>query len=258
MSKLSVEQKDVVIPGEVLAEGMDYLPGDNTYRENDKIYAKIIGLVGINGRVIKITPLSGPYILQVGDKIICEITDIAMSGWRMDTGTAYTAMMNMKDASSRFIRNNEDLSKILAIGDFVVVKTTKVTSQFLIDVTMKEPGLHKISGGRIIKINSQKVPRVIGKQGSMVSLIKQKTGCDITVGQNGRVWLRGTPEGELLAERAILMIEKKSHHDGLTDKIEKFLDENKIDLPEEKVQSPESQDDNQAYDLENNNEDNIQ
>lgn len=219
-----VNAKDIVVPGEVLAEGMDFLPGDNTYRENEKIYSKILGLVSLPpGRVVKITPLSGPYIPKAGDKIIGQVIDILMTGWRISTNTAYSAVLNIKDASSRYIRREEDLSKILGIGDYVVVKITKVTSQNLIDVTMRDPGLHKVSGGRIIKINSQKVPRVIGKQGSMISLIKDKTGCDITVGQNGVVWLRGTPEGELLTEKAIKVIEEKSHQEGLTEKMEKFL-----------------------------------
>lgn len=227
MSKILIKEKEIAIPGEELAEGMDYLPGDNTYREGEKIYSKVLGLTGVSGRVIKITPLSGPYILKVGDKIIGEVIDIAMSGWRLDTGTAYSAMLNVKDASSRFIRRDEDLSSILAIGDHAVVKITKVTSQNLIDLTMKEPGLHKISGGRLIKINSQKVPRIIGKQGSMINLIKDKTGCSITVGQNGVVWIKGAPEGELLAVKAVKLIEEKSHQEGLTEEMEKFLEKNK-------------------------------
>ncbi|MBU0459886.1 MAG: exosome complex protein Rrp4 [Nanoarchaeota archaeon] len=218
------EQRSIVIPGEALAEGMDFLPGENTYRKDDKIYAKVLGLVSLAGHVVKLTPLSGPYVPKVGDKIIGKVVDIAMSGWRLDTATAYTAMMNMKDASSRFIRNNEDLSQILAIGEYAVVKITKVTSQMLIDLTMKEPGLHKVAGGRIIKINSQKVPRVIGKQGSMISLIKEKTGCTVTIGQNGLVWIKGESDKELLAEKAIKLIQEKSHQPGLTDKIQAFLE----------------------------------
>ncbi|MBI2665698.1 RNA-binding protein, partial [Candidatus Woesearchaeota archaeon] len=193
------------------------------YRENDNIFSKVLGLASISGRVLKITPLCGPYVPKIGDKIIAKVIDIAMSGWRVDTNTAYSAMLNVKDASSRFIKKEEDLSKILAIGDYLVVKITNVTSQNLIDVTMREPGLHKIQGGRIIGMNSQKVPRVIGKQGSMISLIKTKTGCEVTVGQNGLVWLKGTPEGELKAEQAIKMVEVKSHLEGLTDRIEQFL-----------------------------------
>jgi len=223
-SKILIKEKDIVIPGECLAEGMDYLPGNCTYREGEQIFSKMLGIVSLSGRAIKITPLAGPYVLKVRDKIIGVVTDIMMNGWRINTNTAYSAVLNIKDATTRFVKNDEDLSKILAIGDPVIVKITKVTSQNLIDLTMKEPGLHKINGGRIIRINTQKVPRIIGREGSMIALIKKKTNCDITVGQNGLVWIKGTPEEELLTERAIRMIEEKSHLGGLTDKVEAFLD----------------------------------
>ncbi|MBI2666403.1 RNA-binding protein [Candidatus Woesearchaeota archaeon] len=223
MGTLKAQERNIVIPGEILAEGMDYLPGENTYREQENIYSKVLGLVTLVGRVIKITPLSGPYVLKIGDKIIAQVTDITMNGWRVSTNTAYTAMLNVKDATTRFVKKEEDLSKILAIGDYVVVRIVNVTSQNLIDVIMKEPGLHKISGGRIISLNSQKVPRLIGKQGSMISLIKERTGCEITVGQNGLVWLKGTPEGEYLAEQAVHLVEEKAHLEGLTVRMEKFL-----------------------------------
>lgn len=221
---ITVNERDIVIPGELLASGMDLVPGDNTYRHNENIYSKNIGLVSIAGRVIRITPLSGPYVPKIGDKIIARVIDITMSGWRVSTGTAYSAMLNVKDATTRFIKKEEDLSQILGIGDYIIVTLINVTSQNLIDVSMKEPGLQKIVGGRIIKINSQKVPRVIGKKGSMVSLIKEKTQCDVVVGQNGFVWIKGTAaESERLAEKAIKMIEEKSHIEGLTEKVDQFL-----------------------------------
>lgn len=223
MSTICVKEREIVIPGEALAEGLDFLPGENTYREQEKIYSKVLGLANIAGRVMKVTPLTGPYVPKIGDKIIGNVIDITMSGWRVATNTAYSAMLNVRDASSRFIKKEEDLSRILAIGDYVVVTIINVTSQNLIDVSMREPGLHKISGGRIISINCQKVPRVIGKQGSMISLIKEKTGCEITVGQNGLVLIKGTPEGEYKAEQAIKLVERKSHLEGLTDKIQTFL-----------------------------------
>lgn len=228
MSQILIKERDIVIPGEALAEGMDFLPGENTYREEENIYSKVLGLANIVGRVIKITPFSGPYVPKPGDNIIGKVFDITFSGWRVDTDTAYSALLNVKDATMKFVRKEEDLSKIIAIGDYVFVKIVNVTSQNLIDITMKEPGLCKITGGRVIRINNQKVPRIIGKQGSMISLIKNKTHCDITVGQNGIIWIKGSPEGELLAVRAIKQIEEKSHQEGLTEKMEKFLNENLI------------------------------
>lgn len=224
MSELLTKEREIVTPGEVLAEGLDYLPGAHTYRQGEKIISEVMGLVSLSGRAIKITPLSGPYIPKIRDKIIGKVIDITLSGWRIDTNTAYSALLNVKDATPRFIRKDEDLSKILAIGDYVVVKLINVTSQNLLDVTMKEPGLHKIIGGRIMKINPQKVPRIIGREGSMIMLIKTKTNCEITIGQNGLVWIKGTPEMEYLTEQVIKLIEEKSHQEGLTEKVEAFLD----------------------------------
>jgi len=224
MSEILVENKNVVVPGEVLATGIDYLPGDNTYREGEQILSKSVGLVSISGRVIKITPLSGPYKPRVGDKIIGQVIDIAMSGWRITTNTAYSAMLNVKDATTRFVRRDEDLSKIIAIGDYVVAKIVKVTSQNLIDLSMSEPDLYKINGGRVVNICPQKVPRVIGKMGSMVSLIKKYTNCDITVGQNGLILIKAKPEGdEYLAEQAVKLVEKEAHRSGLNERVESFL-----------------------------------
>jgi exosome complex component RRP4 len=92
---------------------------------------------------------------------------------------------------------------------------------------MKGVGLNKLKGGRIINVASNKVPRIVGKQGSMVSMIKDATKCNISVGQNGLVWINGTPDGELLAVKAIRKIEEESHLSGLTDRVKEFLDKNK-------------------------------
>ena len=223
MSNIVVENRDIVIPGDLLAEGMDYIPGDFTFREDEKIFSKILGMVSVSGRVLKVTALSGPYAPKIGDKIIAKVTDVLMSGWRVNTNTAYTAVLNVRDATTRFVRKGEDLTGILDIGDFLVCKISNVTSQNLIDVTMKEPGLKKVEGGRIMKINCNKVPRVIGKKASMIQLIKEATGVEITVGQNGLVWLRGSADGELKAQQVVRMIEQRAHESGLTGKVSKFL-----------------------------------
>lgn len=221
---LLVKEKEIVAPGEAVAEGMDYLPGAYTYRMNEKVIAKKLGLVELEGRAIKLIPLSGRYLPRVGDKIIGKVYDITMSGWLVDTNCAYTAMLNSKD-TTRFIRKGEDLTRYFDVGDYIKAMIVNVTSQNLVDLSMKEPGLTKLSGGRVIKINPHKVPRVIGKQGSMVMLIKDKTGCNISVGQNGIIWISGeNPEKELLAIEAIKKIEAEAHTEGLTERVTQLLD----------------------------------
>ena len=228
MSKIIVQDKSIAVPGETLAVGMDMLPGSGTYREGESIKANRLGLAVIDGRTIKLIPLSGRYIPKTGDTIICKVIDVSFSGWRLDTNSAYSAMMSMKDATSEFIARGANLTQYYDLGDYVMCKIVNVTSQKLVDVTMKGPGLRKLRGGRVIEVDPNKVPRIIGKQGSMVIMIKDATKCNISVGQNGLVWIDGEPLNELLAIQTIRKIERESHLSGLTDKIKDFLEKNGV------------------------------
>jgi exosome complex component RRP4 len=239
MGEFLVKEKDIVVPGEVLATGMDCFPSMGTYREGEKIYSSNLGLVNISGKVVKIIPLSGVYEPKKGDVIIGQVTDVLLFGWRLDINTSYTAMLSLKDGTSDFVSKGTDLTKYYKLGDYLMVTIVNVTSQKLIDLSMKGPGLRKLSGGRIIKVNSHKVPRIIGKHGSMVSMIKSATDCKILVGQNGLIWLNGEPSKEVIAVKAIRMIEDQAHISGLTDKMKAYLEEvtgRKIEeMPQEQV-----------------------
>lgn len=224
MGKLLVKNKDIAVPGEILAEGMDNLPGEGTYRDGENIIGGRLGLVVVDGRAVKLIALSGRYIPKKHDTIIGKVEDITFSGWRIDTNSAYPAMLSMKDATSDYIARGADLTMYYDLGDYVVCNIVNVTSQKLVDVSMKGIGLRKLSGGRVVEVNTHKVPRIIGKQGSMVSMIKEATNCGIVVGQNGLVWIDGEPKGELIAVNAIKKIEEESHLSGLTDKIKEFLE----------------------------------
>jgi exosome complex component RRP4 len=224
MSELLVKQKDVVVPGQIIAKGIDYLPSHGTYRKDDTIIANRLGLINIEGKVIKTIPLAGVYMPKRNDVIIGKVSDILISGWRLDINSPYSAVLSMKEGSFDFIQKGADLTRYFNLEEYVVVKITNVTSQNLVDVTAKGPGLKKLRGGRIIKVNTHKIPRIIGKKGSMVSLIKNATGCRIIAGQNGLIWLDGEPEKEYIAVRAINMIEDKSHVAGLTDLVKAYLE----------------------------------
>ena len=89
---------------------------------------------------------------------------------------------------------------------------------------MKGVGLRRLTGGQIVDITPAKVPRVIGKGGSMISLIKQYTKCRIFVGQNGRIWIDGDLKDIALTLKVIQKIEKEAHLIGLTNEIEKYFE----------------------------------
>src|SRR3989344_9338683 len=115
----------------------------------------------------------------------------------------------------------------MKVGDMAIVKIFAIAGKG-VDVTKKERGLGKIEEGLIFKINPNKVPRIIGKEGSMIKLIRDKTGCDITAGQNGFIWILGDKiENELLAKKSVEFIAERSFVEGLTEKVEKFFSEEK-------------------------------
>ena len=225
MGDLLVKEKSVVVPGDILADGMDYLPGFNVFREGEKLIAKRLGLVNLSGRLVKILPLSGIYMPRRGDIIIGKVVSIGLSGWRVDFGWPYEANLSLKDASSDYIERTDDLTKYYDVNDYVVAQITNVSGSKIMDLTMKGPGLRKLSAGRLIYISPSKVPRVIGKGGSMINLIKDLTDSRISVGQNGIVWLVGTDaQKELIAVEAIQKIEDESHLSGLTDRVKEYIE----------------------------------
>ena len=123
----------------------------------------------------------------------------------------------------RRFENNNNLLDFAKIGDSLAFRIVNIKKPS-VDLGLKSRNLGKLNDGRIIKINSHKVPRVIGKEGSMINLIKEKTDTEITVGQNGLIWIKGELENEEKAMNAIKLIERESIFNGLTQKVEKILE----------------------------------
>ncbi|MEM5872367.1 MAG: exosome complex RNA-binding protein Rrp4 [Candidatus Aenigmatarchaeota archaeon] len=222
-SELLVNERQLVIPGEVLARGLDYLPSSGCYRVNNEIKAKLLGLVKLKDRFISIIPLGGVYIPKPGDGIIGLIEDMQTTIWIVDINSPYDAILPLGEAVGEYVDlSKTDISIYYDIGDLIYAKVLNVSKSKQVQLTMNDYRARKLIGGRVLTITPSKVPRLIGKEGSMIELIKNKTKCQIIVGQNGVVWIKGEKEG--LAAKAILMIESESHIIGLTDKITALLE----------------------------------
>ena len=91
-------------------------------------------------------------------------------------------------------------------------------------ITLKKDDCRKLYSGTIVKIDPTNVPRVIGKQGSMITTIREKTQTRIQIGQNGCIWIDGKGDDISLAQKAVEMIDEEATSKGLTKKIEKLLE----------------------------------
>ncbi len=219
-----VEKRQLVVPGDLLAEG-DYVAGENTYKEGNRIYSQKIGLVDFDDKKIFVVPLKGRYIPKIGDVVIGQIVDVSLSGWTVDINSPYKAVLGVPEVVGKsFSPKLDSLTKILDVGDVIVGKIVSFDRTKDPALTIKGEDLGKISDGIIVKLTPTKVPRLIGKKGSMINMIKRETGCEIIVGQNGRIFIRSrNPEKIELVVKAIKMVEEQAHTTGLTDRVKEFL-----------------------------------
>src|SRR5438034_10510948 len=82
-------------------------------------------------------------------------------------------------------------------------------------LTVKGPGLGKVASGRVVEISAAKIQRLIGREGSMISMLQKETDCQITVGQNGVVMVWGkSQESERFSVEAIFVVEREAHTRG--------------------------------------------
>jgi len=228
------EKKQLVTPGELLAEG-DYLPGENTYVEGGKIYASRIGLVDSDNKKVNVVALRAFYMPKMGDIVIGTVIEVGFNGWTIDIKAPYTAMLRASDVLSRpFKPQNDELSQVLTAGDLIVAKIATFDRAHDPQLTVGEPGLGKITRGQILHVTPTKIPRIIGRKGSMISMIKQETNCQIILGLNGVILVTDkTLDEEELAISVIRKIEEESHTSGLTDRITHLLKEKKLGKVEE-------------------------
>lgn len=220
---LHFKNRDIVVPGELLAEG-EYKPGEGTFREGNYIYSSVVGLAEVKGKLIQVVAFEGAYIPKAGDVVIGKVIDVRMTSWRIDIKSPYQATMHPSNVFERRLDPVNDLRRFFGVGDTLVAKIMSFDRTRTPVLTTKERGLGKLQGGYLIEMLPTKIPRLIGRKGSMINMIKKETGCQIVIGQNGVVWVSGKSfEDEERVIKAIRQIEREAHTSGLTDRIRDLI-----------------------------------
>ena len=214
-----VENKDLVIPGQILADD-EYYSGRGTFKENGKICSSLMGLVSLRNKKLRVIPLKSKYVPKKGDVVIGKINDVRFSMWDVDINSPYSGIL---PAFEVFGREKKELNKVYDVGDVLFLRVVDVDEIKKAKLGLKGRGMGKFKGGIIVDIAPTKVPRLIGKKGSMINMIKDKTNCKIVVGQNGLVWVKGDEDMEQLTKNIIHLIEAEAHTSGLTNKIKNKL-----------------------------------
>jgi len=200
-----LSEKKIVVPGELITGERKRL-GSHVFVENGKVYSDSLGLVYTDKDVASVVPLHGKYIPRRSDLVIGVIVSETYSGYIVDINSIYRSYV-----SKEYIRENLSRGAIISAK---VRDVNEINEAELEDVRV-------FYGGELLSTSPVKIPRIIGKNGSMLNELKSGTACSIVVGRNGWIWAKGG-NVSLLVE-AIELIEREAHLSNLTNKVGEFL-----------------------------------
>jgi len=218
-------QRPIVVPGEYVGDSRFHVPGLNVLKLSDRMLSTTVGLVRTDGKRVDVVALKSFYQPKAGDLVVGIVKEPGVAGWTIDINSPFLAFLPLSEYPGKRIRLSRDsMGRILEAGTVVVglVKDASIFSSPVI--TLKGRGLGVVSNGFLLSITASKVPRLIGKKGSMLSTIERGANVRLTVGQNGRLIVHSEDLNIVTKVREVIgMIEKESHVYGLTERVEALL-----------------------------------
>ena len=188
--------KRIVTPGEIVSEERKKL-GSNVFVNNGKVVSNALGLLSESEDYVSVVPLSGIYVPRENDLVVGVIASEKHSGYTVDINSIYQSFVSKRDL-------RDDLKQ--GVNEFNEADLGQVRVFY---------------GGELIKVSPVKVPRIIGKNSSMLNAIKDGTQTNLMVGRNGFIWMNGGQTQ--LAIDALRKIEREAHLSSLTQKITLYL-----------------------------------
>ena len=223
-----MSQEQFVLPGDIIVTG-DYQPEQNVILEGDRLMSTAIGFSEIKDDLVTVTPLTGLYTPKTDDLVVGKIVSHNALSWEVNINSYYPGILTASDIFGKdYSPSRDDLSLKLNTGDIVLARIANLGSRDPL-ITITGENLGKVDSGELIKISPTKIPRLIGKHGSMIQTIEGSTNATITVGQNGLIVVScDETNGLLKALAAIRMVDEQAHLVNLTDKVKKMLESNGV------------------------------
>ena len=221
------DKKQYVIPGDVITTSPLRLR-ENVMLDGKKIIATSIGLTNIYDDSVRVIPLSAVYLPKIDDIVIGKIKSIFGNSWFADINSCYEGMLLGQDVFGRgSSATMSDMKSRLDIGDLICAKIANFDRSREPLISIADHNLGKIDSGELVKISPPKIPRLIGKHGSMIQTIESSTDTSITIGQNGLIVLKSESGSNLdKIIKVFKMLDSTTDDSNMDEKIQKILDEN--------------------------------
>ncbi len=217
---MEIKNYEIVTPGTLVSDSGN--GGEGTYSEGSNVFSKFLGTVqNYNGRV-SVSPMTSIYMPMEGDNVIGRIVEVSTKYWVVDIDAPYYTRLDSRDVNFR--AELGELDKYLQLGDLIYARLFRIYANNSADISMRGSNYGKLDSNMISKINISRIPRLIGKEGAMINMIKEMTGCEILVGQNGVVWVNGQDDGKTAALAAVKFIDENHANQNLMESVRGLLE----------------------------------
>ena len=219
-----MSDRQQVIPGEVITNQPLRLESNVQLYGND-IISTITGFSEIADNGVRVLPLTGKYIPNTDDLVVGKVVSHTSLSWEVDINSCYAGILPAQDVFGRdYSAHADELNAKLAKGNLIAARIVNFDRTRDPLITVADRDLGKIDSGLLVPITPGKVPKLIGRSGSMIQLIEDITKSILTVGQNGWIVVGNDDSvGLLKAVKAVEMVNREAHIANLTDKVEKML-----------------------------------
>ncbi|MFQ6025651.1 MAG: exosome complex RNA-binding protein Rrp4 [Nitrosopumilaceae archaeon] len=220
-------KRKFVIPGDIITTG-PLRTEQNVYRDDDKIIATSVGISEIFDNSVRVLAFSGIYMPRIDDVVIGKVVSQYLMSWELDINSCYVGVLRADEVFGRdFSPSSDDLKSKLSKGELVLAKIANFDRSRDPLLTVRSRELGKLESGELIKIAPMTIPRLIGKQGSMIKTIESATNARVKIGQNGLVVVScEDPVGLSKTIKVIEMIDSNSHVPDLMERVKSFLESN--------------------------------
>ena len=218
-------KKRHVLPGDFITTAPLRLR-DNVVLDGKRIISTTIGLSDVSDDSVRVISLTGVYMPKTDDLVIGIIQYIFGNSWFADINSCYQGMLLGQDVFGRgSYPTPSEMRERLDKGDIIFAKIANSDRQREPLISIADKNLGRIDSGELTKISPTRIPRLIGKRGSMIQTIEASTNATLTVGQNGLVVVScEETNGLLKALTAIRMVDEQAHLVDLTDRVKKMLE----------------------------------
>jgi exosome complex component RRP4 len=169
-----------------------------------------------------VVPVKTAYMPRPGDLVVGYIEGMRANIWFIDIGAPFNAILPMSLAPGKV--DYGATRDAMDVGTTILCRVQEVDESHSSVVTMKGMGLRKLNSGFVDQVPPHLNAQIIGSKGSMIQMLKEASDCRIIVGQNGRLWIEGEPEGVRLVRDALKMIRETGHAPGLAGRVQSLLD----------------------------------